>query len=184
MKDKLHIREVLPGDASLINAYWADATDADLMRMGELQRPSAEGNIEFLNWLCAVRPAPQEAEEAMAIWMLNDTAVGYASLKAIRYGVEGQIHLHMCLREERGKGRGAVFFCLSALHFMETFHLKDLYCQPKADNPMPNGMLRRLGFPEVSRIQYPRKDGSVIEQVRYRIAPETARAFLVAQGES
>jgi hypothetical protein len=89
--------------------------------------------------LCIERPAPAKAEERILIWCFQSDA---------------QIHLHMWERESRGKGLGAVLFCLSALEFIKRFELKTRYCQPKADNSMPNRMLRRIGFTELQQFDY------------------------------
>jgi len=108
--------------------------------------------------------------------------MGYSTLKAIRFGVEAQTHLHMWERELRGRGLGRVLFCLSALQFIERFELKSLYCQPKSDNPYPNGMLRKIGFPQVGVMDYQRADGSVIAQNRYLIDPKIAEEYLRRHG--
>jgi hypothetical protein len=174
------VRDIEISDSEFINKYWSDNTEEDLLRMGELGRPDQKGTADFIRALCIERPTPAKAEEGILIWCFDGRAIDYSTLKEIRFQSDAQIHLHMWERESRGKGVGAVLFCLSALEFIKRFELKKLYCQPKADNPMPNGMLRRIGFTELPQINYPRRDGSVIKQSRYLIASEVAERYLAS----
>lgn len=142
---ELKIRKPLPDDAHFINEYWKDATESDLVRMGELQRPDPKGTVDFINWFCSTALDPTTAAEDIRLWCVDGCAAGYSTLKAIRYGTDAQIHLHLG-RSYWRKGTGAVFFCLSARDFLNSYKLRDLYCQPKSENPMANGMLKKVGF--------------------------------------
>ena len=175
---KLTVRDLRLEDAPLLLRYWEDATDEDLRRMGELERPDPVENMQFLEEFCRERRPPAEATEGILTWCFEGNPIGYSTLKAIQFSVEAQTHLHLWERELRGKGLGAVLFCLSALRFIEQFELRTLYCQPKWDNPHPNSMLRKVGFPQVEVVDYERKDGSVIQQNRYLVRPEIAEGYL------
>jgi len=153
---------------------------ADLERLGELDRPEEKSNAEFLDWFCTTRPSIAEAGEDILVWEVDTKAIGYCTLKEVRPGMDAQIHLHIWDTAARGKGYGAILFCLSALEFRKRHALKALYCQPKADNPMPNGMLQRVGFKLLAVVDWKRKDGSVIQQNKYLVDEETARAYLRA----
>jgi hypothetical protein len=182
---KIGIREVKAEDARWINRYWAESTDADLKRLGETQRPDPQENIEFLEHFCSNRLSPREAQEAILVWTLDGTSIGYQSLKEIRFGKDAQTHLHLAVESLRGKGLGAPLFCLSALKFIKDFELKELYCQPKFDNPMPNGMLRRVGFPFLGTVDYTYADtGAVVKQNRYQIRKDIAEKFLGSARET
>lgn len=176
----LSIRKIIPSDAHLINAYWAQNTDADLERMGELTRPDPAENIAFIEHFCTTPFDPRTAEEDLRIWCVGDKAIGYSTLKEIRFGCDARMHLHSWDLAERRKGYGAVLFCLSALAFYESFQLQAIYCEPKADNPMPNGLLRKVGMPCVGSSTYIRVDGSQSVASRYYIQHKIAQAYCTA----
>lgn len=182
---KLAIRELQPNDAYLINKYWEETTDEDLARMGEVRRPDPKGTIEFINEYCAKRLPPSRSEEEIVIWMCENNPIGYCTLKQIKYGDEAQIHIHMWERTLRGKGLGSILFCLSAKKYIGDFQLKNLYCQPKHDNAMPNGMLKRVGFEFLGTVDWTHpRNGSVIRQNRYQISPTLIETFLNSMRES
>jgi RimJ/RimL family protein N-acetyltransferase len=175
---RLRVRDIAREDIAALLAYWREASEADLARLGELARPDEKRNAEFLEWFCAKRPSLEEAGEDILIWEKDALAIGYCTLKDAKAGETGQIHLHMWERESRGKGLGAILFCLSAVEFRKRHRLTSLFCQPKADNPMPNRMLRRVGFPELGEVTLTRADGSSFTQSRYEIDETTALLFL------
>lgn len=175
----LSIRDIVPEDAHHLNRYWANNTQEDLMRLGEIGRPDPQKNIEFIEQFCRTRTPPERSEEGILIWMMGEVPIGYSTLKEIRYGNDAQIHLHMWDRSQRGKGIGAVLHCLSALRFIKDFHLKSLYCQPKFDNPMPNGMLRKIGFPLLGQVDWKHPgNGSVVRQNKYLISLDIINKYL------
>lgn len=176
----LTVRELQSEDAVFMNRYWEEATDEDLARMGEPARPDAEENAAFIRQFCAERLPPAQAEEGILIWCCDGRPMGYSSVKEIQFQKEAQIHLHLWEKELRGRGFGAVLFCLSALRFIELFELKSLYCQPKADNPHPNAMLRKIGFPNLGSVTCQRGD-KLAEQNRYLIRRDIAEAYLAAR---
>ena len=179
---KLRIREVIPADAHCMNQYWADNTEEDLRRLGEISRPDLTGNIEFIEQFCRDRLSPDRADEGILIWELNASQIGYCTLKEIHYGSEAQIHLHMWEKNQRGKGIGAVLFCLSALRFISEFKLKTLYCQPKFDNPMPNRMLKKIGFKLLGTVEWKHPiNGTLVPQNKYLITEDVIRKFLNTQ---
>ena len=83
-------------------------------------------------------------------WCLDGEAVGHSSLKDIVPDESGNIHLHLWRADLRGKGYGPCFFCLAAIDFYDRFQLKHMFCEPKADNPGPNRLLQKIGFPLIS----------------------------------
>ncbi|MGI9114476.1 MAG: GNAT family N-acetyltransferase [Chthoniobacterales bacterium] len=82
-------------------------------------------------------------------WCIEGEAIGHSSLKDIIPGESGTMHLHMWRIDLRGHGYGPRLFCLSALDFYDRFNLKRIICEPKSDNPTPNRMLQKVGFPLV-----------------------------------
>ena len=84
----------------------------------------------------------------------------------------------------RGKGYGPRLFCLSALDFYKRFNLKRIICEPKADNPLANRMLKRIGFPLVlTHVATGSELGFVCELNRYEIPRDVADRYLVAHAE-
>jgi len=169
------MRTIRAEDAVWMNRYWEQNSQEDLERLGELARPDPQANLEFLQEFCASPLDPKTATEDIRVWCLDGTAVGYSTLKNIVFGETAQIHLHSLLGPHRRLGYGSILFCLSALSFIDAFQLPNLYCQPKRENPMPNGMLRKVGFPELDPIEYRRQDGFVIVQSRFRVEPLIAQ---------
>jgi len=172
----------MPEDARYINQYWTDNTDEDLKRLGEVARPDPQGNIDFLKQFCQECLPPECADEGILIWMMDNSPIGYCSLREIHYGSDAQIHLHMWEKSQRRKGVGGVFFCLSAQKFIRDFQLKTLYCQPKFDNPMPNGMLKKIGFALLGQVDWKHPgNGSIVQQNRYLISEDTIQKYLDAR---
>jgi RimJ/RimL family protein N-acetyltransferase len=114
-------------------------------------------------------------------WYLNGETIGHSSLKDIVPGEFGSIHLHMWRADLRGRGYGPRLFCLSALDFYERFNLKRIICEPKTDNPMPNRMLKKIGFPLVlTHVARGSELAVLCELNRYEILRDIAERYLVA----
>jgi [ribosomal protein S5]-alanine N-acetyltransferase len=144
---QLSIRPMEPTDIPHIVNYWTNADPADFVRMGvDVTRvPPAEQLQRQLLTLCDSNP--QAVNSFYLIWIASGKPLGYASLKSIVRGERGDMHLHMWDQSGRGRGYGAVFFCLSAIDFYNRFNLQAIVCEPRAANPMPNRMVQRIGFP-------------------------------------
>ncbi|MDR3393090.1 MAG: GNAT family N-acetyltransferase [Sulfuriferula sp.] len=130
--------------------YWLKSSPEDLLRMGAdaSKMPTAEQFEMSLKSMLA--QTQQDAEVAYLIWLVNDMPIGFSSLKNIRFGECGEIHLHMWDSSFRRKGYGAILFCLSTLNFYNEFKLKTIKCEPKASNLLPNKMFHNIGFPLVN----------------------------------
>lgn len=175
---RLSVRKIASPDIRFLLTYWRDASEEDLQRMGEFKRPDEKANLEFLNWFCESHPNIDEAKEDILIWEFDSKPIGYSTLKDVRVGNDAQIHLHMWEVKLRGKGLGSILFCLSASYFIKKFQLRKLYCQPKFDNPMPNQMLKKIGFNLVELVDELRTDGSTIKQLRYDICEQVINQYL------
>src|SRR5262245_14828918 len=143
---RLGVRPMRTEDVPAFVRYWTEASRSDLERMGvDVARlPAADELARSLSALCQV--PEREARAFYLVWEVDGVPIGHASLKNIRYGDSGEIHLHIWDAAARGRGHGARLFALSALDFYERFSLTRIVCEPKADNPMPNRMLRKAGF--------------------------------------
>jgi len=176
---KLAIRPLRRSDVPHLVDYWTKAKRPDLERMAvdPAKVPSAEtlrGQLE------ALVDAPQDSTKSFyLVWLVEGRPVGYSSLKNIAHGDRAEMHLHMWDPDVRGQGYGATLFCQSALEFYERFGLAQIICEPSRGNPMPNAMLRRIGFALVGMRVGASSDLSAVTDLNtYRIDLETAQRYL------
>jgi RimJ/RimL family protein N-acetyltransferase len=127
----------------------------------------------------AIATSDKQTRSFTLVWCLDGEAIGHSSLKDIRPAECGSIHLHIWRSDLRGKGYGPALFCLAVLEFYERFKLDRMICEPKANNPVPNKMLHKIGFPLVStRIGRSSELSIVCELNRYDIIREIAQNYL------
>jgi RimJ/RimL family protein N-acetyltransferase len=173
------VRPLGTDDLDGIIAYFTEASQADAERMG-LDRnrvPPATQLRSNLNKMIAT-PADRLSSFVLA-WCVDGETIGHSSLKNIIAGDVGSMHLHMWRGDLRGKGYGPRLFCLSALDFYDRFNLKRIICEPKADNPMANGMLKKVGFPLIlTHIAASSELSVVCELNRYAIVRDVAERYL------
>ena len=126
--------------------YFHDSPDDLLRRMGVDRALLPEQQ----SWLAHLRSehskAPGQAERLWLCWLLDSQPVGHSSLSDIELGKRANIHLHIWRPLERGQGFGTRLFELSVDYAFEHLDLARLYCEPKADNPVPNRVAKKLGF--------------------------------------
>ena len=179
---RLTVRPLASEDFDGYIAYFTQASKADAERMGlAIDRvPSASRMRSDLEAMIAT-PLDRFHSFVLA-WCLDGTTIGHSSLKDIVLGEFGSIHLHMWRADLRGKGYGPRLFCLSALDFYERFNLKQIICEPKADNPMANRLLQRIGFPLVLTHVAAGSELSVVcELNRYDVLRDVAERYLLEQ---
>jgi RimJ/RimL family protein N-acetyltransferase len=176
---RLAVRPLAIDDLDAIVAYFTKLSQADANRMGlELNRvPSATQLRSELNKMIAT---PRDCPSTFVLaWCVDGETIGHSSLKDIVPGEVGSTHLHMWRTDLRGKGYGPRLFCLSALKFYDRFNLKRIICEPKADNPMANGMLKKVGFPLIlTHIAASSELSAVCELNRYAIVRDVAERYL------
>ena len=181
---RLTIRPLATEDLDDYIAYFTRISKADAERMGlAIDRvPSA---TKLRSDLEAMITAPLDRLRSFVLaWCVDGKAIGHSSLKDIMPGDFGSIHLHVWRADLRGKGYGPRLFCLSALDFYERFNLRRIICEPKADNPMANRMLKKIGFPLVLTHVAASSELSVVcELNRYEILRDIAERYAVAHAE-
>ena len=180
---RLSVRPLARQDLDGYIAYFTRASKADAERMGlAIDRvPSAAQLRSDLEVMIAT-PVDRLRSFVLA-WCLDGKTIGHSSLKDIVHGDFGSIHLHMWRADLRGRGYGPLLFCWSALDFYQRFNLKRMICEPKADNPMANHMLKKIGFPLVLTHVAASSELSVVcELNRYEIPRNVAERYLVAHG--
>ena len=145
----LTVRPLANEDFDGYIAYFTQISKVDAERMGlAIDRvPSAAQLRSDLKTMIAT-PLDRLRSFVLA-WCIDGKTIGHSSLKDIVPGEVGSIHLHMWHAALRGQGYGPRLFCLSALDFYQRFNLKHMICEPKADNPMANRVLEKIGFPLV-----------------------------------
>jgi RimJ/RimL family protein N-acetyltransferase len=181
---RLTVRPLASEDFDGYIAYFTRPSKDDAARMGlAIDRvPSAARLRSGLEEMIAT-PVDRLRSFVLA-WCLDGETIGHSSLKDIVPGDFGSMHLHMWRADRRGKGYGPRLFCLSALDFYERFNLRRIICEPKADNPMANRMLKRIGFPLVLTHNAASSELSVVcELNRYEILRDVAERYLVANPE-
>ena len=175
---ELRVRPISEKDNGFIN-YWLQLSPDEIERLGVAvdRLPSAD---EMRSGLRANgKSASGTVATFVLAWVVDGEAIGHSSLKDIVPGESGRIHLHMWRPDLRGRGLGPRLFCLSALDFYGRFRLERIICEPKADNPAPNRMLQRIGFPLVESRIGASSDISTISRLNcYEIRREIAENFL------
>ena len=179
---RLTVRPLASEDFDGFIAYFTRASQADAERMG-LAIDKVPSPTQLRSDLEAMIKTPVDRLRSFVLaWCLDGKTIGHSSLKDIVPGEFGSIHLHTWRADLRGKGYGPRLFCLSALDFYERFNLKQIICEPKADNPMANRMLQRIGFPLVSTHVAAGSELSVVcELNRYEILRDIAERYLLEQ---
>lgn len=181
---RLTVRPLATEDLAGYIAYFTRPSKADAERMG-LAIDRVPSPTRLRSDLEAMIAAPLDQLRSFVLaWCVDGKAVGHSSLKDIVPGHSGSIHLHMWRADLRGKGYGPRLFCLSALDFYERFNLKRIICEPKADNPMANRMLKKIGFPLVlTHIAASSELSVVCELNRYEILRDVAERYAVVHSE-
>ncbi len=93
----------------------------------------------------------REKETYYLAWSNDGAPVGHSNVNKIIYGKEAYMHLHIWDRRFRKSGLGTAFLRESTNTFIQKFELKNLYCEPYAENPAPNRVLSKLGFRLIKR---------------------------------
>jgi RimJ/RimL family protein N-acetyltransferase len=181
---RLTVRPLTSDDFDGFIAYFTRASKADAERMG-LAIDKVPSPAQLRSDLEAMIATPVDRLRSFVLaWCVDGKTIGHSSLKDIVPRDVGSIHLHMWRADLRGKGYGPRLFCMSALDFYERFSLKRIICEPKADNPMANRMLKKVGFPlTLTHVAAGSELGVVCELNRYEILRDVAERYLVAHPE-
>ena len=178
----LSVRPLAADDFDDFINYWLGLSQAEIGRLGvAIDRvPSASRMRSDLE---AMFIAPDDGVRSFVLaWCINGEVIGHSSLKDIVPGDSGSIHLHMWRADLRGKGHGPHLFCLAAVDFYKRFKLRRIICEPKADNPPPNRLLQRIGFPLMStRTGRSSELSAICKLNRYDIVREIAEDYLLTR---
>lgn len=177
---RLEVRPLSKSEVSSVVDYFLNASDADVERMGLIERAKLPTRDQWLKRLDAQLRLPDSSASAFYwAWLVDGKAIGFSSLKNLKRGQSADIHLHVWSDKHRGKGNGAALFCLSVLATFDRFRLQELVCEPKADNAMPNRMLTKIGYKVEKTYEGSASDLSRVAPLnRYVIDRATAERYL------
>jgi len=178
----LTVRPLASEDFDGFIAYFTRVSKADAERMG-LAIDRVPLPAQLRSDLEAMIATPVDRLRTFVLaWCIDGKTIGHSSLKDIVPGEFGSIYLHMWRADLRGKGYGPQLFCLSALDFYKRFNLKRIICEPKADNPMANRVLQKIGFPLVlTHVAAGSELAFVCELNRYEILRDVAERYVLEQ---
>lgn len=181
---RLTVRPLAREDFDGYIAYFTRASQADAEHMG-LAIDRVPSPTQMRSDLEAMIATPVDRIRSFVLaWCVDSKTIGHSSLKDIVPRDVGSIHLHMWRADLRGRGYGPRLFCLSVLDFYERFNLKRMICEPKADNPIPNRVLQKIGFPLLLTHVAASSELSVVcELNRYDILREVAERYVLAHAE-
>ena len=143
---KAYVRDIEPQDFQLVTDYFLNASDTHLLKMG-VDKRKLPNHSRWLQLLEEDYRKPFSEKEAhYLMWEQDGVAVGHSSINKLTYGKEGYIHLHVWNPDARKSGLGSYFISESITRYFEQFALKQVRCEPNAQNDAPNRTLKRIGF--------------------------------------
>jgi RimJ/RimL family protein N-acetyltransferase len=146
VQDNLSVRETEEKDIKSIVDYFLNSSDEFLLGLG-VDKAKLPGRDEWLKMLSAgINKKIHDREFYFIIWLLNNEPAGHSNINKIIYGEEAYMHLHLWQSGSREKGLGSKFLKLCIPQYFEKFKLKNLFCEPYAENTAPNKTLEKLGF--------------------------------------
>lgn len=156
---ELTVRELRLEDIDLLTAYWMDSTPEYLKSMG-VDLSAMPSREEFREMIQHQLSLPLEQRKSYALcWCADNVPVGHSNLTDIKFGQEAKMHLHIWDAKHRYKGMGSSFLRKSIPFYFKNLKLKNLYCEPFANNPTPHATLRKLGFKKID--EYRTVPGSI-----------------------
>jgi len=176
---ELTVRPLAASDFDGFIRYWLELSPAEIASMGVAVHRIPSANRVRSDLKGMVTSSYKELRRFVLAWCVNGDVVGHSSLKDIVFGNSGSIHLHLWRTDLRGKGHGAHLFCLAVVDFYKRFKLRQMICEPKADNLAPNRLLQRIGFPLIfTRVGKSSELSTVCKLNRYDIVREIAEDYL------
>jgi RimJ/RimL family protein N-acetyltransferase len=142
----LSVREIQQSDIVFITNYWLNSPAAYLQGMGVdlAKMPTKEQWIRMLE-MQLHQPYLQKQSYCI-IWELDGKPIGHSNVNKIVFGESASVHLHIWYATERSAGFGPVFIQLTLPYFFTNLQLKTIYCEPYAQNPSPNKVLKKASF--------------------------------------
>jgi len=142
----LTVREMNGGDIDAIADYWLHSDPDFLVSMG-VDLDKVPPRADFIEMLQGQLQKPTaEKQSYCLIWEIDGESAGHCNINNITFGKEASMHLHLWRPHLRQKGIGLKLLGMSLPYFFSSMQLKNLVCEPRAENMAPNKALEKLGF--------------------------------------
>ena len=132
-------------------AYFLDGDEAFLRGMGVDPARLPERQAWVRAALEDHERSDDKKERFYLAWLHGEEQVGHSSISHIQLPEVAHVHMHLWRQDLRHRGLGTEFIGWSIDGYFERFSLRRLACEPFADNPAPNQVVRKLGFRFVKR---------------------------------
>ncbi len=143
---KLSVREMTTDDIEQIVNYFCTADVLYLKGMGADKHKLPEKG-QWIKKLQSEYAKPYNQKEFYyIIWLIDNQPIGHSNINKITYGISASMHLHIWKTSNRRNGFGVKFLNLTIPYYFDNFKLKNLICEPYAENPAPNYILKKIGF--------------------------------------
>jgi RimJ/RimL family protein N-acetyltransferase len=145
-KSGILVREINEGDLPSQDAYFENATDEYLLRLG-VNPDAIRGFKRDYSAFRAVQAPPLHERKIYGFAFEKEgVLIGSSTLKEIQFGKSAEIHGHIYDETLRGTGLVSSFLPEFLKHVFDLFELEVLIAEPSAQNPAPNRLLQKLGL--------------------------------------
>lgn len=143
---QLFVRESSIEDLEKVADYFLQSDHDFLAGMG-VDVSKLPSKAEWMNKLQLNSQLDNESKEVYYIsWLSGDRLIGHSNINKILPGQEAYMHLHLWEADKRQNGMGLKLLKMTLPFYFNGFKLRQLYCEPYANNPAPNRTLEKLGF--------------------------------------
>lgn len=141
-----NVRPLSNSDIKLVINYFHNSSESFLSGMGvDPNKLPAKDDWHTLLKNDHLKPLSDRSFHYL-IWELDQQPIGHSNINKISFGQEAYMHLHLWHPNLRTRGNGLYFIQQCIAIYFELFALKDLYCEPYAENAAPNRTLKKAGF--------------------------------------
>lgn len=142
----LSIKELTLDDIDQLLDYWYSLSEYQLKIMGaDISKMPARSTFKS-NLEKQCHQHYNKKKNFACIWLYDGLPIGHNNINNIEFGNKAYMHLHIWDSNNRKSGLGYELLQLSIPLFFEKFELKQLICEPFAQNTAPNKVLNKLGF--------------------------------------
>lgn len=142
----LSTREMHSNEFELMVDYFLNADSKYLIGMG-VDKDKLPSKKDWLPKLISDFEKPiEEKEFYYIIWEIDDKPIGHSNLTNINFGKSAKMHLHIWNNTYRQVGIGTKLILQTIPYYFNNLKLEKLICEPYAENPAPNKILKKIGF--------------------------------------
>lgn len=144
--NQLTVRKMEAKELSLVTEYFYESNDEFLESLGTT-RSTLPSSQEWEALVEEDMKKPLKDRTALyVLWLLNDKPIGHAFLHNIKYAENGFMYMHLWNKGQRNQGLGLAFVFKTLPIFYDTFELKSIICESKADNKASTKILEKAKF--------------------------------------